>query len=59
MPHRFIKRSAFGFIGVYNRLPANIVRHDSVTSFQAALQDMLKVRVQGGLQDWSNFFRTI
>ena len=35
------KRSAFGLIGVYNMLPAEVVAANSVRDFQSALQQML------------------
>ena len=49
-------RSALGLIWVYNRLPADIVRHATVKDFQKSLQEFLKERFVAGCDDWKATF---
>ena len=46
------RRSALGLIWVYNRLPPEIARHNTVKEFQTSLQHLLKDRVAAGCSDW-------
>ena len=46
------RRSALGLIPVYNLLPQSVVDNDSVSSFQAALQDLVKREAQAGIAFW-------
>ena len=46
------RRSALGLVAIYNLLPQEIVDCDSVSSFQAALQALVKVRAQASSPDW-------
>ena len=46
------RRSALGLICVYNRLPAEIARHDTVKVFQTSMQHLLKDRLAAGCTDW-------
>ena len=48
----YIKRSALGLASVYNLLPGSIVTHTRVSSFQNALQGLVKERALGGCADW-------
>ena len=50
------RRSALGLIWVYNRLPADIARHDTVKEFQRSLQQLLKSRLISGCEDWKATF---
>ena len=50
------RRSALGLTWVYNRLPAEIVRHESVKEFQKSMQLLMKDRLTGGCAEWKNVF---
>ena len=47
-----VRRSALGLIAVYNRLPAEVVREDTVKGFQKQLQELVKERATAGCEDW-------
>ena len=49
-------RSALGSIWVYNRLPAEIARHDTVKYFQTSMQHLLKDRLAAGCTDCMSTF---
>ena len=49
-----IKRSLFGLVSVYNKLPCSVVSCSSVKAFQSALQSILKSRV--GSVGWRHCF---
>ena len=51
---RVLKRSAFGLVPLYNRLPAELRAQKEVKSFQSGLQDLCKEWVREGLQSWKN-----
>ena len=52
-PAKYIEHSAFGLIGVYNMLPADVVEiSPSVRQFQGALQALVKNRANSGCTDW-------
>ena len=50
------RRSTLRLICVYNRLPAEIARHDTVKEFQRSLQQLLKSRLISGCEDWKATF---
>ena len=55
-----LKRSLFGLVYVYNRLPAHIAGMSSVKSFQAALQNAMKAHslsMEG--HGWQNMFKRV
>ena len=55
--HRdYLNRSVFGYIWVYNRLPAHVVDAISVKVFQSHLQNMLKDIVTSDSSGWMNLF---
>ena len=47
-----IRRSALGLVAVYNLLPLEVVRQESVKDFQSKLQELLKDRAGAGCDDW-------
>ena len=48
------KRSIFGYVGVYNRLPQSLVNLKTVKEFQRCLQQtVMRVAISGG--DWEEF----
>ena len=51
-----IKRSIFGLVGVFNRLPEDGVISENVKRFQRALQKMAKHAPQQGLPVWAQIF---
>ena len=56
-PANYIAHSMFGLVAVYNRLPAYIVEGcGSVSTFQAALQQMLGAWVNAGVWNWESAF---
>ena len=48
------RRSALGFIWVYNRIPESIISHDCVKDFQRSLQLLLKDHILAGCDDWKD-----
>ena len=50
------RRSALGLTWVYHRLPAEIVRHESVKEFQKSMQLLMKDRLTGGCTEWKPVF---
>ncbi len=54
---QLFKRSLFGYVAIYNRLPQKIVDVSSVSAFQKALQDAMKVSLRRGDEDWATIFR--
>ena len=50
------RRSALGLIWVYNRVPGEIIRYDTVKDFQKSLQQFLKERLVAGCADWKETF---
>ena len=55
--HIYIKRSMFGLIGFYNRLPQNIVDITDISMFQSELQELVKKAVNENDPAWKIFFR--
>jgi len=56
-PANYIAHSMFGLVAVYNRLPAYIVEGcGSVSSFQAALQQVLGAWANAGVWNWERTF---
>ena len=56
-PANYIAHSMFGLVAVYNRLPAYIVEGcGSVSSFQAALQQVLGAWANAGVWNWERAF---
>ena len=56
-PAEYIKRSMFGLVAIYNRLPADIVESAStVPEFQSALQDLLKRAATSNIRNWERTF---
>ena len=52
-PAAYIEQSAFGLIGVYNKLPGKIVETTkTVSAFQSALQELVLQRALAGCSDW-------
>ena len=55
-----LRRSLFGLVAVYNRLPAHIANASSVKSFQAALQRAMVARSQStSCHGWQHMFKRI
>ena len=52
-----IKRSAFGLIRVFNRLPQQAINVKSTRIFQRRLQYMALQAAKSGKHDWQNMFR--
>ena len=50
-----MRRSALGMIRVYNLIPQEVVDKADVKSFQSALTQMLRDRVNGGDDQWRWF----
>ena len=46
------RRSALGLIWVYNRLPTETARFETVKDFQRSLQQLLGERLISGCEDW-------
>ena len=55
--HMYIRRSMFGLIGFYNRLPQNIVDITDISMFQSELQELVKKAVNENDPAWKIFFR--
>ena len=51
-----LRRSAFGLVAVYNRLPAEVVAANSVKDFQRLLQNFLTARAVTRCGDWQDTF---
>ena len=49
---RLLKRSAFGLVPLYNRLPNELRIKSCVRSFQTGLQALVKEWVYGGVDEW-------
>ena len=52
----YVKRSALGLVSVYNLLPCYVLALESVSVFQGALQNMLKMRATTGVYEWPKLF---
>ena len=52
--HPLVKRSILGLPAVYNLLPSKVKEAQSVRSFQAKLQGMVKQAVLSGRADWAD-----
>ena len=50
------RRSAFGLVDVYNRLPNTVVAHNSVSSFQGALAKLVEAQAISGNPNWHCLF---
>ena len=48
------RRSALGLIWIYNRIPKEIISHNSVKEFQRSLQLLVKDRLLSGCDDWKD-----
>ena len=46
--HALHSRSIFGMVAVYNRLPQNVVDHQTVASFQTKLTKIVRFKCQFG-----------
>lgn len=55
--HVYIRRSMFGLIGFYNRLPQRIVDITAVSKFQSELQGLVRKAVNEHNPSWKNIFR--
>ena len=53
----YFRRSIFGLVRVYNKLPAEIVAAESTSIFQHRLQAMLKTLAKDEVPNWSNYFQ--
>ena len=53
----YIRRSMFGLIPIYNRLPQDVVDLKDVSEFQSELQTLVKKAVNNDHPSWHNFFR--
>ena len=53
----YFRRSIFGLVRVYNKLPAEIVAAASTSIFQHRLQAMLKTLAKDDAPNWFNFFK--
>ena len=51
------KRSLFGLVHCYNKLPQAVVDAESVKVFQAKLQGALRIYAESGESDWQLLFR--
>ena len=51
-------KSLFHMIGVYNRLPQEVVDVDNVSGFQRCLTDMARRKCARGALNWQYIFRT-
>ena len=52
-----LKRSLFGMVCVYNRLPNHIVQLATVKHFQSGLQRLLKEKARCNYNSWEAFFK--
>ena len=52
----YVKRSILGLVSVYNLLPSSAVHTNTVSVFQARLQDLVKERALAGCHDWAETF---
>ena len=50
------KRSLFGYVAIYNRLPQHVVEIQSVKEFQKQLQVAMKTSARTGCDSWSSIF---
>ena len=53
---RAYRRSVFGLVHVYNKLPEWVVRMQTVSSFQTALQGLLEEGARNGVYDWQHMY---
>ena len=52
-----IRRSVFGLIKVFNRLPQKLIDAANASCFQRMLQNQAKDAAQAGIPDWELMFR--
>ena len=50
--HEMLRRSIFGAVRIWNRLPQNIVEIPCVSKFQSALTELVRCRCRGGGAQW-------
>ena len=48
----YVKRSALGFVSVYNLLPEAVIAEQSLPAFQRALQNLVRQVAQSGCPAW-------
>ena len=53
------RRSLFGYVGIYNRLPQGCINLPNVKSFQAHLQSSLRNQVQMGNPAWRDLLASL
>lgn len=54
-----LRRSIFGLIPIYNKLPAHVISAETAKLFQNRLQSMLKLRAKEGVQNWPSTFDVV
>jgi hypothetical protein len=55
----YVRRSAFGFVQIYNELMPELVAAPEVKTFQRGLQRVLCDRAAGGMVCWQNIFSNV
>ena len=53
----YLRQSAFGLIGCYNRLPDAIINVDNVSESQSELQDLVRCAINERNPFWRTLFR--
>ena len=56
---QIFKRSVFGFVAIYNRLPQRVVEVKSVKGFQKMLQGAMRQNMRRGIEEWSSMYSFI
>ena len=51
-----LRRSVFGLIPIYNKLPAHVITAETAKLFQNRLHSMLNLRARENVQNWVSAF---
>ena len=54
--HALLRRSVFGLVRIWNRLPAEVVMAKNIEKFQSGLTDMVRTASRRGVQEWARLF---
>ena len=54
--HELLRRSIFGAVRIWNRLPKRMVEITPVSKFQGALTELVREKCRGGYAQWEDTF---
>ena len=55
----YFRRSIFGLVAFYNRLPEEVIQLTEINAFQRCLQNTLRMAVEVNVPNWHLIFRSV